>query len=305
MSGYLALLLGIACAAIGGDLFVRGLVGLSRWVRVAPAVMGASVAAFATSSPEFSVAVMAAASGRPEIALGDALGSNVVNVALVLAITVVLSGLRVPAGSATRDFPVALAAPPLTALLLLDGTLSRGEGLVLLAAFVAWLAAAAAAGRRAVEEAHLTLSLRERQRAVGAGAAGLAILLVAGQLIMTGATDIATALGMDTFVIGATVVALGTSTPELATALVARFRGHDDVGLGTLLGSNIFNGLCIVAVAALIHPIAVPVRQVGLTLGFGLVAVLVAFPSRARHIGRGRALALLVLYGAYLVATLR
>lgn len=305
MSGYPVLLIGVVCAGIGGELFVRGLMGLSRWVRVTPGVIGASVAAFATSSPEFSVSITAALSGAPQIALGDALGSNVVNVALILALAVVMSGLRVPGGSATRDFPVAVLAPVLTALLLLDGTLSRLDGLVMLVGFATWLTFAAIAGRHAAADARPTVGTRERLRVVGACIGGLAFLLAAGQLIMLGASGIAASLGMDTFVIGATVVALGTSTPELATAVFAKLRGHDDVGVGTLLGSNIFNGLCIVGVAALIHPISVPLQQVGITLAFGLVALLVAYPPRARHIGRVRAVVLLALYVVYLATTLR
>jgi len=129
---------------------------------------------------------------------------------------------------------------------------------------------------------------------------GLVLLIAAGRLIVTGATGIARAFGIDEFVIGATIVAVGTSAPELATTLIAKLRGHDEVGLGTVLGSNIFNGLLIVAVATLISPIVVSWHEVAVALAFGLVAVVFTFPSRHGFIGRGRGVVLLVLYLLYL-----
>lgn len=306
---YLAVLLGVACAAGGGELFVRGAVGLARQARVAPGLVAATVAAFATSSPELSIAVSAGLAGRPEISLGDALGSNVVNVALVLvlALALVVSGISCPRGSVRRDFPMAAGTPLLTAWLLLDGVLSRLDALLLLALFAAWL------GVAAVD------ALRQRDAApqappAGAGrgwataaqcAAGLLLLTLAGRLIVGGARGIAADFGIDAFVVGATVVAAGTSVPELATAVVAKLRGHDEVGLGTILGSNVFNGAFIVSVAALIAPIAVGWREVATTLAFGVLSLALAYPPRDGHIGRWRGVLLLALYGVYVAAILR
>jgi cation:H+ antiporter len=131
------------------------------------------------------------------------------------------------------------------------------------------------------------------------------MLILAGNLIVTGARGIAVALGMDAFVIGATIVAVGTSVPELATTVIAKLRGHDEVGLGTILGSNIFNGLFIISVAAIIHPITVGWRELALTLAVGLVALIFAFPPRSGFIGRSRGILLLVLYVGYVVAILQ
>jgi cation:H+ antiporter len=135
--------------------------------------------------------------------------------------------------------------------------------------------------------------------------AGLACLFAAGALIVQGARGIALGLGLSEFVIGATVVAVGTSVPELATALISKLRGHDEVGLGALLGSNIFNGLFIIAVAALIHPIVVDPASVRTALVFGALAVLLTLPDRGGAIGRWRGVLLLAVYLAYVTLVLR
>lgn len=139
MNPYLTLALGVVCAGLGGELFVRGAVSLALWWRVYPGIIGATVAAFATSSPELAVSVSSALAGTPQIALGDALGSNVVNVALILALALLVSGIQTARESIHRDFPVALIVPVLTVLLFWDGTLSRIDGLLLLGAFITWL----------------------------------------------------------------------------------------------------------------------------------------------------------------------
>ena len=148
MNDYLALILGVGCAGIGGELFVRGAVGLAFWARISPGIIGATVVAFATSSPELSVSINAALAGKPQIGLGDALGSNVVNVALILALALLISGIQSPRDSIKRDFPVALLIPIITGVLFLDGELSRLDGLLMLGMFIAWLVAAVIEARK-------------------------------------------------------------------------------------------------------------------------------------------------------------
>lgn len=303
MNDYLSVLAGVLCAGIGGELFVRSAVGLARALRVSAGVVASTVAAFATSSPELAVAISAGISQKPQIALGDALGSNVVNVALILGVAVVIAPIYSSRNALRRDFPVALAVPVLTAAFVLDGTISRAEAALMMAFFLAWLGATVMQARRERAE--------EGSRPAGGawsasalGVLGLALLLAAGHFIVTGATGIAESLGLSAFVIGATVVAIGTSVPELATAVVAQLRGHGDVGLGTLIGSNILNGLWIVPVAALIFPIEVQWREVVVAVGFGVVAVLAGFPPRTGRLGRGRGAILLLVYGIYLGAVL-
>lgn len=302
MIAYILLILGVACAAVGGEFFVRGTVGLAQWARVSPGVIGATVAAFATSAPELSVAVNSSIAGVPQLTLGDVLGSNVANVALVLAIALSISGMQVARDAVKRDFPVAVLVPIVTALLCLDGLISRFDGLVLLALFAAWIAATVAEARKQRSETAAVVGASGGWRAGLFGGAGLTLLILAGRLIVAGASEIAAAWGVSEFLIGATVVAIGTSTPELATAVISKLRGHDEVGLGTVLGSNIFNGLWVVSIAALITPIAVDLRAVATALTTGLVALLITYPLRGGYIGRRRGVLLLALYAVYLVA---
>lgn len=296
---WLMLVGGIACAALGGELFVRGSVGIARWLRIAPGIVGVTIAAFSTSSPELSVSVNAAMAGKPQIGLGDALGSNVVNVALVLGLALAVSGIRCSRGVVRRDFPVAAAVPAVTGALLIDGVISRLDGALMLVAFAVWLAAVIVHARKERSATPQAAPDRRRWLSVLWCGLGLGALMAAGTLIVTGAKAIAASFGIPPFVIGATVVAFGTSAPELATTLIAKLRGHDDIGLGTILGSNLFNGLLIVGVAATIRPIAVDWREVAAALGFGVAALLLVFPTRAAWIPRWRGAALLALYAGY------
>jgi cation:H+ antiporter len=305
MNEYAALALGVVFAGVGGELFVRGTVGVARWARVSPAIVSATFAAFATSSPELSVAVTSASLGRPEISFGDALGSNVVNVALVLALAAVIAGIRSSNESVKRDFPVALAVPIVTAVLILDGVVSRLEGVLLLGLFVAWIIVVTLEALRQRQTKVTTPPQRRRWLIVLMSIVGVALLVAAGRLIVAAAEGIAADFGIDTFVVGATMVAVGTSTPELATTIIARLRGHDEVSLGTILGSNIFNGLLIVAVAAIISPIVVGRLEVAAALAFGVAALAIAYPWATGYIGRRRGIALLLLYAVYLGVVLQ
>jgi cation:H+ antiporter len=304
MDKYLLLLLGVIAAGSGGELFVRGAVGVAHWARIPAGIIGATVAAFATSSPECAVAASAALARTPGIALGDALGSNIVNVALILALVLLLADLQAPRESLKRDFPVAMLAPFLLAVLAFDGVLSRVDGGMLLGVFITWLLATILEARRQRSAAEQVLGEYSAGRAMGACLAGLALLIVAGRLIVTGATGVARAFGLSEFVIGATVVAVGTSMPELATAVIAKLRGHDEIGLGTVLGSNIFNGLWIVAVTAIITPITVSWQTAGIGLGFGIMTVAFLFPGRDGLLTRKRGALLLALYTVYVIAML-
>jgi cation:H+ antiporter len=237
-------------------------------------------------------------------ALGDALGSNVVNVALILGTALAISGIQSPRAGVKRDFPVALLVPIITGVLCLDGEISRFDGALMLSASLP--------GSRPIIEARKQRSAAEEvlgaQRlwaAIAYCAVGLLFLVGAGRFIVNGARGIAAAFGVGEFVIGATVVAVGTSVPELATAIISKLRGHDEVGLGTILGSNIFNGLFIVAIAACIHPIAVPWREVFTALVFGVIAVACCYPPRGGFIERRRGMLLLALYGIYLATVLQ
>lgn len=299
----LFLILGLACAGVGGELFLRAVCGLARAWKLSASFAGASIAAFTTSSPELSVALGAALAKTPEIALGDCVGSNVVNIALILGGALILGPLHCSRESTQRDLPMAIIAPLLTALLSLDGVITRLDGVVMLAAFLGWAVAGWRTARQTVGGAAVE-SKPTMSRVLWAGVAGLILLLIASKVIVSGALGVAAALGWTPFVIGAVIVAVGTSTPEIVTTLLARFRGEDDIGLGTILGSNVFNLLFIVALAAILHPVRVVGigPWIGLALGLGTVGV--AFPRRNGIIARGQGAALLGCYLVYVGATI-
>lgn len=233
------------------------------------------------------------------MALGDALGSNVVNVSLILAIALVMAGLRTRRELVQRDYVVAVIIPFITTALLLDGLLSRSDGLLLLGLFSAWLVATFIDARHQRRKTEAVIQQRHWQT-VAACSFGLICLVAAGKLIVSAAHGMATTYGINDFIIGATLVAVGTSTPELATTVVAKLRGHDDVSLGTILGSNIFNGAFIVALAVLVRPITVAWREVAVALLTGVAALALVWPGSTGSIGRGRGVLLLLLYMAYL-----
>ncbi|MCF8176262.1 MAG: sodium:calcium antiporter [Burkholderiaceae bacterium] len=299
----MAMLAAVALAGIGGELFLKGVLGAATALRVPRLLVATSLAAFATSSPELTVSSVAALAGKPEIGLGDALGSNVVNIALLFGLALLLGPIRIERRELGRDFALALVLPLLTLWFTMDGVISRGEGAFLLLVFCVWMGALirAGLGSRAIATAasdtcpwtYLLL-----------GMAGLASLIFAGRLFVSGASGVAAAFGVDAYIIGATVVAIGTSLPELVTVLLARLRGHDDVGVGTLLGSNLFNGMAVIGIAASIHPIAAPTMEIGPALGFGMLSLLLLIPGRAGLIGRGRGVLLLGSYAGFIAATI-
>lgn len=301
----LALLLGVIFAAAGGEMFLRGAVGISRSLRLSQAVVGATVAAFATSSPELSVSIGSALAGTPEIALGDALGSNVVNVALILALALLMGPVRCPPESVRRDLSTAIAAPVFFSLLCLDGVVSRADGVIMMGAFLVWLgfvirdALLNRTPHPEMGEIHTPF-----RRAIVALVVGLGFLIMAAKFIVAGAQGVAAWFHLPLFVVGAVIVAVGTSTPELVTTLYARWKGHDDIGLGNIVGSNVFNLLFIVALAALIRPIELRGSAHVLPLAFGTVVTALCWPGRAAVLGRTRGVILLVIYAAFVAATL-
>jgi cation:H+ antiporter len=301
----LLLLAGVVLAWFGGECFVRGGVGLARWLRWPSAVIGVTVAAFGTSSPELIVAIHAALEGVPEISLGDVLGSNVANVALVLALVLAVSGMKVEDGGVWRDWFISLLVPGVVFVLLMDGWFSRLDATIMLLGFFGWLIIVIRHARRHAAAAQGTAEPGLPSKTLFTTLLGLGLLIFAAQFVVQGGKGIAQALGWSPFIVGAVVVAAATSTPELATTLIARVRGHHDVGLGNILGSNVFNVLFVAAVAAMIQPYAVKRPEILPSLAFGLISILLILPVRGGHLGRWRGFALLLVYGMFIAVTMR
>lgn len=303
-----SLLLGVALAATGGEFFLKGVLASAAWLRLPHLLVATTLAAFATSSPELTVSSVAALEGAPEIGLGDALGSNVVNIALIFGLALLFGPIAVQWRSLRRDMSLALLVPCLTFILALDGRLGRLDAGLLLLIFAGWLVLLVWQAWRL--RANLEPCAGERPERpplwhiLVLAPLGLAALLLAGHLFVHGASGIARQLGIHSYLIGVTVVAIGTSLPELVTTLLARWRGHDEVGVGTLLGSNLFNGLAIVGTAAMIEPISAAPGDTAIALLTGVLALLLLVPGRAAILTRVRGIMLLSLYALYVGLTL-
>lgn len=301
MNSYAALLIGIALAAAGGDAFVRGIRALADLLRVPSVLVASTVAAVATSAPELAVGINSALAGVPQIAIGDSLGSNVVNLGLILGACLVVGEMRVAREDTQRAFATAALAPMATAALVAHGGLGRPHAAGLMALFVAYLAASVLEARRHRRAAKSCAGLAALP-VVAMLLLGLAAMIGGGYLIVDGAAALAVRWRIDGFVIGAAIVAIGTSTPELAVMVVARLRGHGEISLATLLGSNIFNGLFIVPTVVLIRPVALTLDEVLPALAFGLIVVALCYPGRGGRLLRWRGLFLTAAYVGFLIA---
>jgi cation:H+ antiporter len=302
-----ALLAGLLLLALGADLLVRGGTALARRLGVAPLVIGLTVVAFGTSAPECVVSVRAALADRGAIAIGNVIGSNIVNVLLILALAVLVRPLRIQAKVIRLDIPIMIAVSIAAAPVLLAGRIGRVAGLVLLAGIVAytWLSFLLARRERdAAVDAEYETGMRVWPRSVGLGllsaAGGVATLAAGAESFVGGAVKAAAVLGVPEAVIGLTVVAVGTSLPELVTAIVAAARTESDIAVGNLVGSNIFNLLAILGTSA----VARPLRAEGILVAdyvVMLAAALILFPlaRSGQRLSRAEAVLLLLGYAGY------
>jgi len=312
----LTVLAGVALLAAAGSRMVDAAAALARRARITPAVVGLTVVAAGTSAPELFVSVTAALAGSPEIALANVVGSNIANVGLILGACALITGLPVARALLRREGPVMLAASLALLLLCLDRRLGRIEGLLFLAAMLAFLYASVRLARREAEVAREAASvegLHERWRAASLPAllawlvASIAGLGLGAHWLVAGATAIAQAAGMSERVIGLTLVAVGTSIPEFVASAAAALKRQPEMAVANVVGSNIFNILFILGVTATIRPLGVSRGMLGLDmpvmLGFGLLLVpLVRFDAR---LTRRDGLVLCAAYLGYLVLLAR
>jgi len=291
---------------LGGELLVRGASSLARALGIAPMVIGLTVVAFGTSAPELAATLVAALRGAPELAIANVVGSNVANIGLILGLTALAYPLATSASFLRREVPWMLAATLLAMPLLFDGRLGRVEGLLLWLALAVFLAAAFRSGGLAeVVDDGVSDAAGERRPwrdALGV-AAGVAILAFGAHALVTGATALALIWGVPERVIGLTLVALGTSLPELASSLVAALRRETDIILGNVIGSNLFNLLAVLGTAAVVHPIEVPVAglRLDLVIMLGFALAVVPLMLLGRRLGRRDGALLLAAYLTYVV----
>lgn len=313
-----ATVVGLAVLAWSAERFVEGSAAVARFLGMSPLLIGMVVIGFGTSAPEMVVSVLAAAGGTPEIALGNALGSNVSNIGLILGVTALIAPIVVKGTIIRREIPILGAATVLIAAVLLDGTLSRVDAVILLVGLVAVFAWSLWQSSRdddpdlahAVETDAAAHVMTKRAAWTWLGV-GLVALVGSSWVLVWGAVGIAERLGWSELVIGLTVVAIGTSAPELASSLIAARKGANELALGNVIGSNLFNTLGVIGLAGVVRPISdvspeVLTRDLPILGGFTVVLLLVALGRGQGRINRweGALLALgFVAYTLYLLLT--
>lgn len=252
---------GLCILYFGGETLVRGAVALASRLGLSSLAIGLTVVAFGTSAPELAVSLNAVMNNASDISLGNIIGSNIANIGLILGLSAVISPLVVQAKIIRMDAPIMITSMLLAVVFLLDNQISRLEGLILATALIAYIAFTFLQARKEpelVQEEYLQGIPQSRGRlAIDLGLIflGLGLLIAGGKLLVMAAVSIALLFGMSEAVIGLTIVALGTSLPELTATLVAARRGYGDIAIGNIIGSNIFNVLGILGITALITPL--------------------------------------------------
>lgn len=288
----LSILIGLVLLVVGGDVLVRGAGRLAMAAGMRPLVVGLTVVAFGTSAPELAASVTAAFAGSPALAVGNVLGSNIANVGLILGISGLVRPIVVQSTVLAREVPMMIASSLLLVALAWDGSLSRADGAVMVVVLCGYLAVMVRAELRAHEpavDAEVVASVGEtssRARSVMLVVVGIVILVVGADRLVAGAASLARSSGLPEAVVGLTVMAVGTSLPELAASVVAAAKGHGDIVLGNVVGSNLFNVLCILGVTAAIHPIEGVMDVFRRDLWMAVVFAAVLWPL----LGRGRTL---------------
>jgi len=299
---------GLALLAAGAEGLVRGSTALAARLGVTPLVIGLTVVAFGTGSPELVVSLQAAADGRGGIAVGNVIGSNIMNIALVLGIAALVRPLEVRALVTRLEIPVLILASLLGWAFLAGGTLARWQGFVLLAVLALYGGARMFVARRTPSMQILdgfVADVPRRKgglfRAVAMVASGLLMLVLGARLLVGGAASVAHALGVSEALIGLTVVALGTSLPELATSLVAAVRNQPDIAVGNVVGSCIFNILGILGLTAAVSPVrAAGITPVDLAVMASLAMVTLPIMRSGLRVTRLEGALLVTGFAAYL-----
>ncbi|WP_031549853.1 calcium/sodium antiporter [Parvularcula oceani] len=306
---FVLILGGFAGLLVGGELLVRGAVALARRLGISPLVIGLTLVGFGTSTPELVTSIQAALAGAPGVAVGNVVGSNIANVLLILGAAAVIAPVAAHPAAFRRDGLALVLATGLGIAAILTGTIGRPFGAVLVLGLVAYLILVLllerknAEGARHEEEAE-TLGEGPKSPLV-AGlyfVGGLIITVIGARLLVTGATDLARGFGVSEAIIGLTLVAVGTSLPELVTSVIAARKGQADVALGNVVGSNIYNILGILGITALVHPVAVPPQIAVLdvwVMAAATLALVLAVVTGWR-VTRAEGGLLLLAYAAYL-----
>jgi cation:H+ antiporter len=301
---------------LGAEWLVAGAAGLARSLGMSALVIGLTVVAYGTSTPELIVGMQAALAGHSEIALGNVLGSNIANLGLILGLAAILRPTLVDGALLRRELPLLVVSALAVPLLLLDGLIQGWEGAGLIAVavlYTGWMVrsarkatgeavAAAAVTADAADAAGAPTPRGGRLRLVAIAVVGLAVLVVGGQLLVEGAVGLARVIGMSDRTVGLTIVAVGTSLPELVTSIIATRRGHTDIAVGNVVGSNIFNVLLCLGGASVVGTVGSPLSTVAVDVGAMIAFTVVgaAMMRSGRTVTRIEGGVLVLGYAAFL-----
>ena len=317
----LAVIIGLALLVFSADKFVDGAVGVARFCGMSTLLIGMVIVGFGTSAPELVVSVFSAVDNAPELALGNAYGSNIANIALILGITAIITPVLVKRDALRFDMPVLVLVSLLSLFLLLDGNVSRMDAAILLLAFAGIMTFSIVTELKKSHAVH-DEEKDENVKPVSIGKSifllvfGLVFLVLSSRALVWGACNIAKSLGVSDLLIGLTIVAVGTSLPELASSIMAARKGEDDLAFGNIIGSNLFNTLAVVGLASVISPMktfdeAVLYRDLPVMLALTVLLFVFGIPTKlsrknaeGKRIGRINRLegsAFLVVYIGYIV----
>ena len=302
---------GLVLLILGAERFVHGAAATARNFGIAPLLIGLTVVAFATSAPEVLVSVVAASRGEPGLAIGNAIGSNIVNIGLVLGMTAIVRPIKLESATLRREMPALLAVTLLTVSLFLDARLTHIDGYVMLTGLVIVMIWLARLGSRSAANDPIKKDFEAEipddvsmKSAVLWVVVGLGTLLLGAEWLVTGAIGIAHTLGVSEVVIGITIVAFGTSLPELAVSLISVLKGEYGLAIGNIVGSNIFNLLAVIGIAAAIEPMTLHPSVLSLHIFVMVAFTLVLFAMTYDYDGKARlsrleGVALLAAFIAY------
>ncbi|MEE9330983.1 MAG: calcium/sodium antiporter [Methylophilaceae bacterium] len=316
----LAILIGLAVLVWSADIFVDGAAGVARSLGMSTLLVGMIVIGFGTSAPEMSVSVLSAMQGNPGIALGNAYGSNIANIALILGITALISPVVIRSRVLKKELPILLAVTFLAYVHLYDGQITRIEAIIELAVLLlvfTWMTVQSkketAKGDALETELENELVQMTSLKAWRLLVAGLVLLVISSRMLVWGAVNIAESFGVSDLIIGLTVIAIGTSLPELASSIAAARKGEHDLAVGNVIGSNLFNTLAVVGLAGVIHPMQVPAEVLSrdwMLMFLLTVLLFVLGYGRKAHgeksisrLGGGLLVAIYIGYTLYLIAS--
>lgn len=312
MLDFMFIAVGLAGLVWSSDKFVEGAAAIANHAGMSPLLIGMTIVSLGTSAPEIVVSIMASLSGSGELAVGNALGSNITNIGLVLGITLIIRSITIDASTTKRELPQMVVVTLLAGALMIDDVLSVTDGALLILGLVIFLTLLARRGE-APEGGMDNDSTLTPLKAWGVFTIGLALLVISSRLLVVGAVNIAMALGVSELIIGLTIVAIGTSLPELAAAVMSALKGHSDIAIGAIVGSNVFNLLVVLAGPGLFGPLTLnasvmtrdwPVTM--LTTGTLMMLAWLAYQNANGdkkgngELGRASGVLLVTMYTAYI-----